>query len=283
MIGIWYFVIYALIILGLWAFEKSRNFLKTNLPEVITATSAYIYLLSDIKSQSDDILISSLKWKECNLFLIITGVIVFFIGLYIGYRKNQQNLTLNNLKSDLAIQKANNQKIKDEYYSLCSNYIKEIFEPFYFSADKCSSRISIYKHQGTHFTLLGRCSDNPIYNKKGLQTYPDTEGFIALGWQNGTYKIHDVPEWKHKGATYKKFMKETCNIQDDRLNKLTMHSRSFYVRRLENPNSTNPHGIIVFEKMSKDEIDSQKIEEIFSTHKVQIISLMKSMKTLDKT
>lgn len=283
MIGIWYFVIYAFVILILWAFEKSRKFLKTNLTELITAASAYIYLLSDIKSQSDDILFDKYSWKDCNLFLIIIGSIVFLLGLYLGYRKNQHFLSLNTLETDLATQVNNNKKIKDEYYSLCSNYIKEIFETFFSSVDNGNSRISIYKHQGTYFNLLGRCSDNPAYNKKGQQTYPDTEGFIALGWQNKTYKIHNVPEWKHKGATYKSFMKEKCIIQEDRLKKLTMHSRSFYIHRLDNPNSTNPHGIIVFEKMSDAEIDTQIIENVFLTHKNQIIALLKSMKTLDQT
>ena len=281
--GIWYFVIYAFLILILWAFEESRKFLKTNLTEVITSCSAYIYLLSDIKSQSEDILFGDYKWKDCNLFLIVCGSIFLFISLYVGYKKNQEVLIYSNLINDLANEKHNNKKIKEEYYSLCSNYLKEIFEPFFSSVTVGNSRVSIYKHQGNHFTLLGRCSDNPLFNKKGLQIYSDTEGFIALGWQNSTYKIHNIPEWKHKGATYKSFMKEKCIIQEDRLKKLTMHSRSFYIYRLDNPNSTNPHGIIVFEKMNETEINIQKVEEAFVTHKNQIIALLKSMKTLDKT
>ena len=83
MIGIWYFVIYALIILILWAFEKSRKLLKTNLTELITSASAYIYLLSDIKSQSDDILFYNYSWKDCNLILIIIGSTVFLLGEHV--------------------------------------------------------------------------------------------------------------------------------------------------------------------------------------------------------
>jgi hypothetical protein len=62
-----------------------------------------------------------------------------------------------------------------------------------------------------------------------------------------------------------------------------MHSRSFYIHRLDNPNSTNPYGIIVFEKIFETEIDTLIIEEIFVSHKKQIDFLINSMKTLDKT
>lgn len=281
MTGIWYFVIYAIIILILWAIEKTRAILKTNFPELILSISSYIYLLSDIKSSSDDLLIGNYKWKEANLLLIVIGTLLLFFGFFLAYKKNSEFLKFESLKTQLEKEINNKQKIKDEYYSLCSIYIKEIFSDF-FNPQEGNSRVSLYKHQGTHFTLLGRYSDNPAYTKKGLQKYLDTEGFISLGWQNGTYKIFNVPPWKHSGVEYKRFMKAHCTIDENRLNKLTMHSRSFYIYRFDSSNVTNPHGIIVFEKMSETEIETQTIDKIFVEHKAQLITLLKSMNTLDK-
>jgi len=281
--GIWFFMVYLIIILLLLLFYKTRRWVIVNRAEALSFTASVIYLLADIKSQSTDELIFDYTWKDCNLVLISLGVILFMQGIYFGYLKNKDLETLQQLKIELANQTHKNRTIKDEYYTLCSDYIKVIFETFFEAHAHTNARVSIYKHQSTHFTLLGRCSDNPRFNKKGLQIYPDDEGFIALGWQHKVFKIFNIPIWKHQGTTYAKFMKEKCQIQEERIKKLTMHSRSFYVYRLDNPNGTQPHGIIVFETISEAEINIEPIQAVFASHSNQIIALLKSMKTLDKT
>lgn len=282
MIGIWYFVIYALLLLIFWAIERTRKILKSNFPEVIFAISSYFYLLSDIKSQSSDILAGEFTWKDSNLFLIIVGSIFLFIGFILAYIKNQDFLEKNDLKSNLITEQTKVKKIKDEYYSLCSDYIKDIFQDFFANSPDGNSRVSLYKHQGTHFSLLGRCSDNPAYSKRGQETYSDNEGFIAIGWQNKTFEIHGAPIWKKNGASYKSFMKENCIIDENRLKNITMKSRSFYIYRFDNQGAANPHGIIVFERMNENQISTDIINDIFEKHQSQIISLLRSMKSLDK-
>lgn len=282
MIGIWYFVFYTLLVLILWAVEKTREILKSNFPELFFSISTYFYLLADIKSQSDDKLIGDFTWKESNLFLIIGGTIFVFIGFILAYNKNKDFLEKSDLKNKLINEETKAKKIKDEYYTLCSDYIKDIFKEFFIKTPGGNSRVSLYKHQGTHFSLLGRYSDNPAYSKRGQETYSDNEGFIAIGWQNKTFEIHDAPLWKKNGASYKSFMKENCNIDDNRLKNITMKSRSFYIYRFDNESASNPHGIIVFERMNENEISIDIINDIFTNHQSQIISLLKSMKSLYK-
>jgi hypothetical protein len=172
------------------------------------------------------------------------------------------------------------EKIKLEYYGLCSDNIKEIFSQF-FKESGGNGRVSLYKHEGHYFTLLGRAADNPVHSKRGQETYPDNEGFIALGWQQGTFQIHSIPAWAGRSGTdYRKFMKAKCQISDGRLKKLTMRSRSFYIYRFNNDNAQNPHGIIVFERISETPIEITNIHSAFEHHESQLISLLKSMRSL---
>lgn len=282
-LGIWYFVSYVAILFLCLSIRISRQFIYVHKAEVVSATSAYIYLLADMKAQGTEELFPGYTWQDCNFCLVMIGLAMFAASLVLGYKKNKDIETLQQTRKELAALQHTHQKINDEYYALCSDYIKIIFQSFFTANVHTHARVSIYKHKGTHFTLLGRCSDNPKYNKRGLQTYPDDEGFIALGWQQKTYAIHGIPEWQHKGANYIKYMKGKCHIKEDRLRKLTMHSRSFYVLRLDNPDGAQPHGIVVFETINDTPIDTEPIDAVFNKHTKQIIAFIKTMKTLDKT
>lgn len=280
MIGLWYFVIYGIIILILWAFKRTREFLKSNIPELIYSISSYFFLLADIKSSSPDILFGNYKWKELNIALISLGVIIMFIGFYLSHKRNKIISNAESVKEKYEKEKTKNDQIKKEYLILCSNYIKDIFEDFYKSSNG-NSRVSLYKHKDSHFVLLGRYSDNPQYSKIGSDTYRDDEGFIAFGWEQGQFEVHSIPKWKKGGASYKSFMKQNCTISDERLNSLKMKSCSFYVYRFDS-DTTRPFGIIVFEKMEDGQIDQTMIQNIFTSHKQQIINILKSMNTLHK-
>lgn len=278
MFGIWYFVIYAFVILILWAIEHTRKILINSFPELIFAVSSFFLLMSDIKSSSEDKFVDGYSWKDLNLFFIILGSVMFFVGLIFSYKRNIKIEKLHSVEDDLHKEKQKNEMIKNEFFALCNNNIKDIFSDFY-SSSNGNSRVSLYKHQGDKFVLLGRYSDNPAYSKSGLEQYNDDEGFIAKGWQSKIYEIHSIPQWKQNGSSYKSFMKINCKIDDIRLKGLTMKSRSFYVYRLDSDTS-NPYGVIVFEKMENSQINTNLIDNIFTHHKPQIINLLKSMKTI---
>ncbi|NDC31224.1 MAG: hypothetical protein EBZ58_09875 [Bacteroidetes bacterium] len=273
---------YLLLILILWLIPYIRTLLLHHKPEIFGFSSGYIFLLADIKSTNETIVIFSKTWKESNTTLVSIGVLFGLISIVLSAYEKSKLKKLKEVSEELNKSKTKLNKIKNEYYNLCSDSIKEIFKTFYATANG-NGRVSLYKHDGNSFMLLGRATDNPDHNKTGLETYPDNEGFIALGWQQGAFEIHNIPKWTGKiGTEYRNFMKANCVISDERLKKLTMRSRSFYVYSFRNTNAQNPYGIIVFEKMSETQIQTELIDTIFQTHASQIITLLKSMKSLYK-
>ena len=209
----------------------------------------YIFLLADIKSDSTNIVMFNENWKDLNTPLIITGILIGLISISMSAFEKSKQQSHKTLSDELKVTKSKFEKVKEEYYNLCSDNIKDLFSDF-FGLTNGNGRVSLYKHHGTHFTLLGRFSNNPVYSMRGLESYPDNEGFIAKGWQQQRFEIHTIPEWKGNG-------------------------RAFYIYRFDNHDASNPHGIIVFEQMNDIQIQTATIDTIFQTHGTQIISLLK--------
>ncbi|SFC72154.1 hypothetical protein [Flavobacterium phragmitis] len=279
-VDIFFLLGYFIVILIFWAIPYFRNFLESHKSELLTISSGYIFLLADVKSDDKTIVMFGKNWEELNTFLIVVGLVLAFISIVLSYYEKQKQQSFETITTELASTKTKLKKIQEEYKELCSENIKEIFSDF-LSTSNGNGRVSLYKHEGTNFKLLGRYSNNPIYNKEGQETYSDSEGFIAKGWQNNRFEVHSIPNWSGKGAQYKSHVKALCNITDERLKKLTMKSRSFFIYRFNNNhNAGNPHGIIVFEKMNDSQIQTALIDAIFQNHEAQIISLLKNMKSL---
>lgn len=167
------------------------------------------------------------------------------------------------------------ERVEKSYFDLCSDNIASIFRELNFNS---TERISIYKHTGKNFVILGRFSQNPTYNKKHRDYYPDNEGFIQLGWERGDFFINNIPEWRGKGKEYKVFVQNINPITDRTLNKLIMQSRSFYIRTL-NDNSTaqNPDGIIVIESMLPNGIQRECIDNLINREMNKLLPLLKKM------
>ena len=278
---VFYILGYLFVILILWLIPYLRTLFILHKPELLGFSSGYIFLLADIKSSEPETVIFSKTWKDLNSTLVVIGIILGLISIILSAYEKRKQGKLKEIKSELAATKEKLEKIKNEFYNLCSDIIKDIFKSF-FATTGGNGRVSLYKHDGKCFKLLGRAADNPAHNNRGLETYSDTEGFIALGWEQGSFEIHGIPKWTgKKGHEYRRKMKENCQISDERLNKLTMKSRAFYVYRFNTQNAQNPYGIIVFEKMSESQIQTEMIEQIFISQESQIISLLKSMKSLN--
>lgn len=276
---VFYILGFVITILIIWTIPNFRNIFKNYRPELLAFASAYFFLLCDIKNNDTTKVIFERTWKELNPLLIIIAIILGLIGIgmNIEQKKSQKNLETLNLENSKLENKLN--EIKNEYFKVCSDIIKFMFIDFFNTSDG-NGRVSIYKHQDENFILLGRYSKNPIYNKRGREVYSDKEGFISKGWENQEFTIFNSPRWIGNGRDYKSFMKNNCFITDETLKKLTMKSCSFFILRIENEDARNPLGVIVFEKISNSEININSIKETINNNKLQIETLIKSMKTI---
>lgn len=278
-LDIFFFIGYAFIILILFIIPKTKKFAEDNTNELIGITAAYIYLLADIKNDSKNLIFLNYSWSDLNTFLVFSGIGLSLLYVYINYKKKSQFINDESLKLMLEISEKKIKNSQTEFYKLCSDIIKSYFHEF-FENSNGSGRISIYKFEENHFTLLGRYSNNPLYNTQGRGTYDHNEGFIALGWQQDSFEIYGLPKYTSKGAEWKKAIRQKCNISDRTLNKIKMKSSSFYIKRIKNEDSRNPLGIIVIEQLKPTRIDNENINKILIDNHDIISSLIKSMKTL---
>jgi len=278
--GYLYFLIASIIILALTSFKTTRNFLKQYLSEFLTAIGAIGLTVVDIQSGSEDIFIGTNTWKDVwGILLFIFGLTVL-IAIIVGAKRNLHNRTVQEEVNKNVELKKSIKTYQEEYYKLCSNNILHLFEEFYTTGGE---RISIYKHQGDHFTLLGRCSKNSAYNKYTNYKYHDNEGLIGKGWDENEVIITGSPKWTGKGKDYKDFMKSKCNISDKRLRKIRMKSRSLFVRTInDNITASNPDGIIVFESMNPEKISSAECNRLIAENEKALLTLLKNMKNLTK-
>lgn len=253
--------------------------LMYHLSDIILGIITYLLYISDYKKDSNDIVIFDKKWEELNPYLLWVVLVFFLMNIFFNHFLKKKKMTLDKCEKSKNDLENKIESIKKEYYKLCSDNIRVLFQDF-FNSSEGNGRVSIYKHQDEKFILLGRYSTNPEYNKTGRESYPDNKGFIKLGWNNGEYSIYGIPKWTNKGREYKKFIKSICDIDDETLNGIKMKSCSFYIKRIENEDARKQLGIIVFEKLQNTEIEAQDINNRLMINKEQLSTLIKSMKTI---
>jgi len=272
------FVVFVLVLL---AIDCTRKVLIEYQTEVLGIASAYVFLLADIKGDDDTSIVAfNQTWKDLNTYLVVIGLLLAFLGVFLSFKQKAKQKTNRELELELQKMSTSLKKAKDEHYDLCNDYIKELFSVF-FANSIGNGRVSLYRHKESSFVLIGRYSNNPQFSKRGQEVYPDDEGFMSLGWQQGTYECNNIPEWEGKlGTRYREFMKQKSNVTDERLKKLTMRSRSFYIYRFNNSNAQKPHGLIVFEQLTPNPIQAEIINQVFHDHEAQLVRLLRSMSVL---
>lgn len=276
--GIFIFIIIYFLLIFLLAFEKVKGFINQYLSEIFTAISAFGMTMIDINSDSTDSFIGDITWKDSWKLLLIFFLLQLIAGIIVSAYRNKKNLEKRNLETELKKLEGSLETIKQEYYNLCSQSILNMFRSFYTSGQ---DRISIYKHQGNHFILLGRYSQSGEYNRRTNYEYSEREGIIGKGWEDGEALLTGAPNWSGNGVEYKRWMIERCTISEDRVNQIRMKSRSLFVKTINDESTaTNPDGIIVFESKNPTRVNREECIELIETNKGPLLDLLKNMKSL---
>lgn len=278
--GILAIVLFLLLLALLWGIF--RDFFEQHHSEVLTAIGGIGMGLADIQSDSSENFVNDYTWKDAWPFLFWISAALLIFAIILSYSRNRKRLSLAKLNEVNNKLNKKIEKVRKEYLRHCSDSIKNIFPKFLSTQD---SRVTIYKYQidndnNGHFTLLGRYSRVPAYNKARDYDYP-LEGFMGYGWKAGEFEIQDAPVWSGKGKKWKKYMKENCLISDQRLEKINMKSTSFYVVTLDDEaTAEDPDGMIVFERTNGERIDTEALRLILDEKETEILALLKNMKSL---
>lgn len=260
------------------AFKKPREFALLYIPEFLNIFAAIGFSAAGILNDSTYTFIGDIQCKDIWIYLLIASALLLFISIFILHKRKKKIINAESLITANKQIKDKLRSVDDEYYKLCSDIIYWLFKEFYQTGEE---RVSIYKHQGDHFTLLGRSSKNPKYRNRTTYNYNEDEGIIGKGWQNGECLLQDAPPWKSKGREYKSFMKEQSSITDERLTQIKMHSRSLFAKTIQDHSSPNQaEGIIVFESMSPTQTTKEQCSKLLEDNIQKTLTLLKNMKSL---
>ena len=90
-----------------------------------------------------------------------------------------------------------------------------------------TERISVYRHDGEAFVMLGRYSKNPEYNERGRVLYPDDAGVIGHAWHSGVAADDNIPDYATVPDEYLQYTRSNWGIAEETARNFTMKSRNW--------------------------------------------------------
>lgn len=126
-----------------------------------------------------------------------------------------------------------------------------------------TERISVFRHDGQVFLLIGRYSKNPNYNKSGRSFYPTDQGILSEAWTNGSALISSLPDPNAKDNDYHTSLKQ-WKITKSMVKKLTMKSRCLSAYALEDWDN-NRIAVVCFESMNPDKFKGGELDNFIKS------------------
>ena len=127
-----------------------------------------------------------------------------------------------------------------------------------------TERISVYRHRGGAFQMIGRYSDDPVYKRSGRSIYPDDEGIIGRAWREGSATA-DLPDPDAEPERYYEVLENEWNVSRTTAEELTMRSRAYAARALYEPKGVDRVAIVVVESTRVGILDKEKVLRAMET------------------
>ena len=149
-----------------------------------------------------------------------------------------------------------------------------------------STRVTIYGHieDGTAsgFLPLARCSNNPRYEKLGRAFYEDTQvGYLGVAWEDGRVQRNFRSSngarenlWKPSTDRDGQKRKPPLTREQAEALTLTMEPRSVIGIRLDGNQGSEKHGVILFESMKNDSLDTRRLNELTNAPQVRSLKIV---------
>lgn len=97
-----------------------------------------------------------------------------------------------------------------------------------------TERVSVYRHRGGAFQVIGRYSDNPEFKRRGRTICPDDEGIIGRAWWEESATA-SLPDPDTKPDLYYRVLENEWNVDKTMAEEFTMKSRNYVARALYEP------------------------------------------------
>jgi len=122
-----------------------------------------------------------------------------------------------------------------------------------------TERISVYRHRGRTFQLLGRYSENPKFDRKTTRLYPDYQGVVARAWEDRTAAELSLPDPEKNKADYYRALEERWSIDYETARQLTMDSRALVGCAIYEPKGVDREAVVVVESATVGRITEEEV------------------------
>ena len=194
--------------------------------------------------------------------MVLVGTVLSAAGVY---ATEQQKARISRLEQEIAAARG---KINDAqqsafemgqgYTDVLAAHLQAITHDV--SGFDSSARVSLYRHLGDRFSLLGRYSPNPDYRKPGRSHYPEGQGCIGKAWTDGEAEDR-LPDPATDSAGYQQILSKRWKIPGSIAKTMRMKSCRIVAFAVENAERTRV-GVIVFESTRSDVLESEVLRDV---------------------
>lgn len=235
--------------------------LYTLLPQILSIIGTIGIALSSLfidTSKSLELLI-----RSKTVLTLLASISFFCIGEFWSARKANRGALLRNRIADLedALNKA-----QDDYYQVTSTTLFNLAKELRIRHNG-SDRLSVYKHDGRAFVIVGRHSKNPMFNERGRSYYPDTQGVIGVAWKSadGEATANQFPDFEGRPENYLRRVSSEYDIVPEIIQEFKMKSRSYAVITLDSGPREERIAVLVYESTDPNPLDIKKLKQYRDT------------------
>lgn len=147
-----------------------------------------------------------------------------------------------------------------DYFAIWDNRLKVLAEVLNFDA---RDRVSVYRHTGNSFTMVGRFAVLPELDRPGRGVYPVDQGVIGIAWSrgDGKYVVQDLPDPINSFEPYCARSRDEWKIPVGVTKKLIMKPRSVAAFTLNGHGDSVRDAIVVFESTAPDRFSIEELEQ----------------------
>ncbi len=199
-----------------------------------------------------------LVYSVPGILFLIASALTLVSGVVIWRRAPR----LRSLKSKVAELEAVLERAERDYYDQFAVELSVILKDILGYGD--TERISVYRHRGGAFQMIGRYSDNPVYRSRGRSIYPDDEGIIGCAWREGSAAAN-LPDPDSQPERYYEVLENEWNIDWSTAQEFTMESRSYVAKALYEPKGVDRVAIVVVESTEAGILDTDEVLRAMET------------------
>lgn len=169
------------------------------------------------------------------------------------------------------------QNFGSDYFAIWDNRLKVLAEVLNLDA---RDRVSVYRHTGNSFTMVGRFAVLPELDRPGRGVYPVDQGVIGTAWSRGDGKcvVQDLPDPLHDLDGYCARSRDEWKLPVGVVKKLGMKARSIAAFALNGHADSVRDAIVVFESSDANRFSVELLEHhIYGATGKDIAHLLKVM------